>query len=174
MRMNNTFFPFIPIIFVALSVGLISYYSFKDKSAYVDNNVLFKEFIGTKELEDNAKQRLAVDKRTIDSLNKLLLITEQYLKNKNPSFEELSAYRQLADYNDSLKYVYQDNISTVNSEIATQVWSSLNQYIVEYGKENDYDYIFGASGNGSLMFANEDCDITQEILKYSNNKYEGH
>jgi len=37
--------------------------------------------------------------------------------------------------------------------------------------KNWYTYIFGATGDGGLMYAKEGLDITAEITKFVNTKY---
>lgn len=54
-----------------------------------------------------------------------------------------------------------------------QIWKQLNQYIEDYGRDNGYDYLLGASGQGAIMYANEAQDLTKEIIFYVNNKYSG-
>ena len=51
--------------------------------------------------------------------------------------------------------------------------SNLNDVILDYGKENECDYILGADGSGSLMYAKDSDDITKDVLVYINNKYKG-
>jgi outer membrane protein len=49
----------------------------------------------------------------------------------------------------------------------------MSTYILAYGKKHNYDFIFGSSGNGTLMFANETYNISDDIIKYINDKYKG-
>ena len=49
----------------------------------------------------------------------------------------------------------------------------MSQYIVEFGKQNDYDLILGADGNGTVMYAKEMLDISKNVTVYINNKYKG-
>ena len=39
--------------------------------------------------------------------------------------------------------------------------------------ENGYDVIFGASGEGNIMYATDELNITSEVLAYCNKKYSG-
>ena len=49
----------------------------------------------------------------------------------------------------------------------------MSQYILDYGKNNNYDLILGADGNGVLMYANDKMNISEEITKYINSRYKG-
>jgi outer membrane protein len=55
----------------------------------------------------------------------------------------------------------------------TKIWTQLNQYITEYGKTKDYEYILGANGSGSLMYADSTLNITEEVTAFANKKYSG-
>jgi outer membrane protein len=43
----------------------------------------------------------------------------------------------------------------------------------DYGKKHGYDFIYGAQGSGNLMYANGQKNITDEVLKYINERYQG-
>ena len=49
----------------------------------------------------------------------------------------------------------------------------LNQYVKEFGEKNSYDIIHGANGNGSLMYAKDILNLTEEVKAFINNKYKG-
>jgi outer membrane protein len=48
------------------------------------------------------------------------------------------------------------------------IWEKINQKVNDYGKEQGYDYIFGAKGDGSIMYASDKKDITKEVIAYIN------
>lgn len=54
-----------------------------------------------------------------------------------------------------------------------QVWSRLNVYIEQFGKQNKFDLVLGINGAGNLMYANENLDLTEELLTYCNNLFKG-
>ncbi len=164
---------YIAIIAGCILLGFLAIFFTREKTGFVDNNRLFSEFNATKELQKNVQDGLLKDKTIIDSLNKNIDQVEKLLKSKSPTVDELMAYKKLVLYNDSLKYVYQQSLQDANAKISTQVWNTLNEYIIEYGKKKGYKYIFGASGNGSLMYASDKKDITEDILQFVNKKYEG-
>ena len=58
-------------------------------------------------------------------------------------------------------------------EAIQQVWGRLNDYIQLYGEENEFMLILGAQGNGNVMYAQETINITEEVLKFANSKYQG-
>lgn len=60
----------------------------------------------------------------------------------------------------------------ISEKYTAAIWKDINQYIAEFGKEKHCDFIFGANGNGNLMFANEVHDVTDEVIQYVNKRYE--
>ena len=43
----------------------------------------------------------------------------------------------------------------------------------DYGKQQGHQIIFGASGSGNIMYANEASDLTQDVLEGLNAEFEG-
>ena len=59
-----------------------------------------------------------------------------------------------------------------NRDINEQVWKRLNPVVEEYGKMKGLHVIIGANGMGSVLYNDEYLDLTEDIIKYVNNKYE--
>ena len=89
------------------------------------------------------------------------------MEEKKNEFKVLSE-----DYFSKKKNFTEDN-QRVEKEYEEQILKQLNQFIYDYGKENGIDFIYGASGNGNLMYASDKYDITETIIKYVNQRYSG-
>jgi Skp family chaperone for outer membrane proteins len=109
-----------------------------------------------KEYSDQAKRDMNTEKAAIDSA----VFTE---KLKNPS-----GYEKFK--NDLYNNLYQ-KAEQRNKEIEAMIWKRLNPYLIDFGKENGYEYIYGANGTGNVLYADEHQDITEEIIKYVNQRY---
>lgn len=144
---------------------------FTEKIAYINTSEVYDEFQLKKDLEaklktitqtrkaiaDSLKLNLqmfanSVDKKSAESINKFNLMREQYLQKEN----------QFKEDNENLAQSYRE-----------QIWKQLNQYVNDYGKAHGYSFIHGASGNGSLMYAQDKFEITKELIEYANEKYKG-
>ena len=68
---------------------------------------------------------------------------------------------------------FEEANSVLAEEYTAQVWTQLNEYIKAYGEEEGYRYIFGATGDGSLMYAEDAVNITEEVSSYVNEHYNG-
>jgi len=53
------------------------------------------------------------------------------------------------------------------------IFEKINLYVDEYGKKNHYSIIFGTAAGGSILYGNQSrCDITAQIIKGLNGRYE--
>jgi len=53
------------------------------------------------------------------------------------------------------------------------IWRQINESISASGSEHGYDFIVGASGAGKLVCPRAASDITEDVVRYINRKYEG-
>jgi outer membrane protein len=53
------------------------------------------------------------------------------------------------------------------------IWKQINVYLKEYGTEHGYSFIYGANGNGSIMFADSTLEISKDVIPYLNKRYSG-
>lgn len=145
------------IIVLGLSSGFIYSRLKQGKNGYVINQEVFEGFQGKKSLEMNLLSVRKKHKHILDSLANNIgndgpaALTQEY----DRTAQELALKeRQLSE------------------RYTADLWNQINEYIKAYGDENNYDFIFGASGNGSLMYAAESKNITQDIVTYINERYE--
>jgi outer membrane protein len=161
--------------YLVLSLGLIGILFFlrskeNKKIGYVTTLKVFEEFALKKELEGDYKKMQIIRQTYLDSI-KLNVQTLSVLEGKDLNREEKI---------DRLKKAYllkenqfnQEN-ENLYSQYNEQIWNQLNQYVQDFGKEQGYDYLLGASGQGSIMYAKENEDVTKEVIEYVNNKYRG-
>lgn len=123
------------------------------RTAYVDNTRLFQGFDEQQELMKELEHQAMVNQSQMDSLR--VVYTTQGL-----SLTELQEQLRI-------------EVERRSKEYTNLIWNRLNQYTREYGEQEGYSYILGANGTGSLMYAGEDNDITEEVLAYANKKYAG-
>jgi len=126
------------------------------KMVYVDLFKLVNEFELQKEYSAEARKEMEAQKSIIDSI-----IYVEQLKDKAHA-DQVKA---------ELTRKYQIKIEERNKEIESLIWKRLNPYLVDFGKEKGYDFIIGANGTGNVLYANEDKNITDELIKYVNERY---
>lgn len=154
------------IILLTLIVLGFFYYSSKQKQevVYIDSVKLFNGFNMTKDIKIIEGAKLKKQGKELDSL----YVIFQSIKDENNTSSK-SLQQQIAQKSKAFQEL-QDNYS---QNLSNNVWSRLNAYINEYAQINNLKIIFGANGNGNLMYGHESINVTPQILEFSNKKYEG-
>ncbi len=85
--------------------------------------------------------------------------------------------------NDNKKMIMQQLIQAKNelekfnqdfaSEESAKIWIRIKSYSSEFAKENKYSLIIGSENKTNILFADEQIDVTNDLLTYINKKYEG-
>ncbi|MCD9610965.1 OmpH family outer membrane protein [Tenacibaculum maritimum] len=175
MKFKNVWNLVNSILVCCLIVGFI--YSEKeegDKVVYVDNIKIFKEFNMTKELGKANEERYRPELKRFDSLVKEITELETLLKGKKKiSKKDKEEYQELRKEVLLQEKELQDIKMSVKDHINKKVWERLNMYIKEYGKKENVELILGAQGQGNIMYGDSIRDITEEVIEFSNYKYEG-
>lgn len=149
-------------------------YGTQKKIGYIDVKKVFDDFDLKKELQKKYFSQMSNKKKTIDDmgfeLQKMGLELEASAKPEQAKMDLFLAKRK--QYMELVK-VYDDEDQKVNSEYDAQVIKQMNEYIKQYGDENGYDLILGSMGNGNIMQAQDEMDLTDEVTRYVNKKYAG-
>jgi outer membrane protein len=170
----------LPIALIALLVSSISFfYKQSSELVYVDVNKLLEGYKRTKivrtEFETKAKTLNAnVDSLLVDWQNEL----KDYEKNRsNYSKKELELKQELLGNKqqqiNNYQQAIQKQIQEEDKKSTQTVINDINDYIKEFGKEKGYKIIFGASGSGNIMYADEATDLTETVLEGLNKEFEG-
>ena len=160
--MNTNKLPLINTTLILIIALLIGYLVFKPKEpnlGYIDNFRLFNGFIMAKELNQLHGEEIATQTIKLDSLKNL--------KTRITTQEELSSLiLQIANQEAVLKQAH-----VYSKEVTKQVWDTLNEYVQEYGNANEIQIIFGAQGDGNIMYSKKTLDVTDALLAYANKRY---
>lgn len=140
-----------------------------DNIAYVNLSRVFNEFKLTKELNQKLTKTTQVRQAIIDSLELGLKLSYDNIKGDKLSPEFIQQQR-------AFEYKKQ-NFASQNQQQADeydkQIWTQLNTYITYYAKENNLDLLFGARGEGALMYGAPSKEITTEVVTFVNQHYIG-
>ncbi len=148
----------LPALNLVLVIALAGYIFFKPaptgRNAYVMNQQVFAQFKGKIELENKLNALRQDYKKQLDSLAASVAFPQQ-----DPAYQQTAREFGLKEQELSDRYT-------------ADIWKRINQYIAEYGKQNGYDFIFGASGDGSIMYAGEASNVTEEVIAFINKQYD--
>lgn len=148
------------------------------KTAYVDIRKVFDGFNMKKELEQKFKQTATNRQKVIDSLTLDLQMLSRAIADQKEARKEISSeltYNFEYKRNEfiKLKNQFEEDNAVLSQKYDAQILERLTQYVIEYGKINKYDFIYGADNNGNIMYADDCYNISEEIVSYINNKYKG-
>ena len=172
----------IPIL--ALCTVLLSLFSLykayqSTNLVYVDVNKLLESYKRTEIVRSEFEKKAKTLQSNVDSLilgwqedlktyekerskmtKKEISLKQELLNNKQ---QQISSYQQ----------AIQKQIQEEDKKATQTVINDINDYVKEYGKKKGYEIIFGASGSGNIMYADEGTDLTEKILEGLNNEFEG-
>lgn len=157
------------ISFILLVIGYIVYQSFfSDRIAFINNSKVFSDFQMTKELDEEVKVIEQSKQHILDSLyNELRILNNSKLESDKNNLDILKR-------NFTLKQnQFNDEIAKIKQSSLEKIWKQINQYISDYSKVEGYTLIFGANGQGGLMYADKKLEVTEEVIVFINEKYNG-
>lgn len=63
------------------------------------------------------------------------------------------------------------NLGQEQAKKTDQLLTNIQEYLKKYNKSDKYDMVIGYSKGGGVLYAKEDLDITQDVLKGLNEEY---
>jgi outer membrane protein len=163
---------------VAIIVSLLSWFTLKPQYSFVDT------------------QRLLLGFKEANTIDKSIAESEKVWRSDMKRMEDtIMAFMDLMnkEYNTaskSKKYEYQQELSTLNqqlnnfrdinmrqsqkkrAELMDGVFQKINVYMAEYGSKHSYRIIHGTVQGGNILYGQKNADITDEIVKGLNERYE--
>ena len=147
------------------------------KVAYVDIEVLMKDYEGTKALETKMKAKQELKAKELDSLTAPFQAKVQsyYQASQTMSPQKRAEAEGALQQEQQFLQAQQQQASQElqketqdNYEIITKTVDSL---VGNYAKTNGYNMVFGTSGKGTVMYGDENLDITKQVLEVLNKDY---
>ncbi len=163
---NNTYLVLIlnsaVLFLVLLYFGYSQFFGAK-KVVYVDNVTLFEGFFMTKEMKRVGEKQFNARKLQLDSL---------YAKLQSSAISEADKKVLMPQFIQGKQELEQFNQNFASTEVS-KIWSRIHDYTDEFSKQHNYKLIIGSDNKQSVLYANDDINITSELLSFINKKYEG-
>lgn len=128
--------------------------------AYIDIGRLVGGYQMKKDLDKQANGDLQRIKSVADSLK---MIKKAALGTPTPRLDSQLQYVQ---------YAFQQYYEQSNRKISEKIWERLNPLLEQYGKERNIRLLVGANGAGTVLYGDKGIDMTDDLIKYLNSKYE--
>jgi outer membrane protein len=168
------------VALVSLLIGaflLLYFFAFaNNRIVYVDSNKLLNGYKGMIEARKEYDKKRSAWQANIDTLTKDVQdAIKSYSKNlalgtdkeKQLSKELIqSKQKGLMDYQNAIK----QNAAQEEERLNQEVLSTVNAFLLRYGKKNGYKMILVAT-NGNIAYADPGMEITDRIVEELNKEY---
>lgn len=172
--MQKTTIISIVISIVALAVSILLYLKPRERGAYVRTKDVFEQFDMTRERKANFESTANIRKHLLDSIELNLKMMAGELRTaakKDVQKIQLFEYNR-QEYLKKKQELDEDN-QTLSANYDQEIWTRLSQYAKDFGTERHVSFLYGATGDGTIMYADEKLDVTAEFIQYINSKYKG-
>lgn len=157
---------------------LLSLHFYKsDKIAYVDSAKLLRKFKGAVTARNSYEAKVKTWQSRIDTLTGEVKeaikkyeidLAKMPLKEQQLSKQLISTkQQQLSDYQRAV----QENARQEDEKLTQGIISQINAFLLKYGKSNRYEIILIANQSGTIAYAREGLDITEDVVKELNEEY---
>jgi outer membrane protein len=150
----------------------------QNKIGYVDSVKIMDDYQEKIDVEARFKTKADAMGRKRDSISQAFQMELQQFQSKAQSMSQQSAqeeYAQLQQRGQQIGQRLQQEEQQLQQNSQTQMDSlvkKVKKEIRAYGKANGYTYILGGGEGGSVIYGDDANDVTNEILKILNDKYE--
>lgn len=161
----------IGIGFVAVSSLIISIIGMQGNDiAYFDYNDVYNDSNLKNKLEKDLKLVGSNRQSELDSIQMELSFMSKRIADNNSNAEEVSNFEDLKERFLLLQQKYEEESLRLKEAYFNQIREDINEKARLFSEEHNYDFVFAAMGDGSLMYGKESFDITEEFKKYLNKK----
>lgn len=171
-------YPLIALVNLTLIVGVIVFLMLnKQKIVYVDANKLINGYQRMIDAREVYKGKVNVWKSNIDTLaSELTQKVKEFEQDKsNMSPREVIVTKELIATKESQFRDFQQAMNTKaqqeDEEMTKKILDEINGYLKQYGKRNGYTIILAATTYGNIAYAEEELDLTEQILEELNRAY---
>jgi outer membrane protein len=170
---------FVLTVFVLTTISCNETATVKEvKTAYIDTSKLLEDYTEAKDIDAKYKTKT-------EEIGRKLEVEEANFKSDAAYFEKNAEANgrawaeqkgaELQKRQQDLQYAAQNIAQKLQSEHGTEMDTlvkSVKQFIKDYGKEKGYSYIYGTGESATVLYAEDKYDITKEVVKLLNDKYE--
>jgi len=148
------------------------------KTAYVDTSKLLEDYTAAKDIEAKYKAKSVEMGRELDAeVSRFKSEAANFQKNAQANGQAWAQENgaRLQKKEQELSYAQQAMLQQLQQESGVEMDTlvkDVKKFIKNYGKEKGYAYIYGTGEAVSILYAEDKYDITKEIVKLLNDKYQ--
>jgi len=172
--MQKGFVISIGIGIIALIAAGVCFFKPQHKVVYIKTQDVFDRFEMTKERKAEFETVANSRKHLLDSAELSLKMMAAEIQSTGKKDQlKIQAFEYSRQEYLRNKQEFDENNQALSSKYDEEIWNRLNQYSKDFGTEKKVAFLYGANGNGTIMYADEGLDVTEEFIQYINNKYKG-
>lgn len=147
------------------------------KTAYVDTSKLLDEYTEAKDIEEKYKSKgEEMGKQLEAEVARFRTEAAAFQKNAQTYGPQWAQQKgaELQQKEQELSYAQQAILRQLQEESGKEMDSlvkDVKKFIKDYGKEKGYNYIYGTGDAATVLYAKEEYDITNDVIKLLNDKY---
>jgi outer membrane protein len=147
------------------------------KTAYVDTSKLLEEYTEAKDIEEKYKSKgEEMGKQLEAEVARFRTEAAAFQKNAETYGPQWAQQKgaELQRKEQELSYAQQAILRQLQEESGKEMDSlvkDVKKFIKDYGKEKGYNYIYGTGDAATVLYAKEEYDITNDVIKLLNDKY---
>ena len=157
-----------------LTIALVLASCNQTKIAYIDIEVLMKDYEATKALEIALKAKQEKIAKELDSIGTpFQLKVQQYYQNASKmSAKKRAEVENTLQQEQQLLQSRQQQASQMlqleNQEKSEILTKKVDSFVAKFAKTKGYNLILGTSGKGTVLYGDEALNVTTEILEILN------
>lgn len=162
-------------IYFSLIFSFLFYSCQSEKTGYVESDRLLIEYNKTstaaKEIEKSTellRNRFDTLQVELENLQKKFTKDLGSFSESERQYKEQEINRKQAD----VQRYYQnmsEEIRKQDAEVTRKLLKEISEVVKSYGEKHGYDYIYGATTSGNIVYAKPTKDLTDDIIKILNN-----
>ncbi|MFK5957493.1 MAG: OmpH family outer membrane protein [Lutibacter sp.] len=147
------------------------------KVAYIDIEVLMKDYEATKALETSLKAKQEVMAKELDSIGApFQLKVQQYYQNQQKmSTQKRAQTEQALQQEQQFLQSKQQEASLLlqkeNQKMSEIITKRVDSFVENFAKSKGYNLVLGTSGQGTVLYGDESLNVTTEILEILNSDF---
>jgi outer membrane protein len=169
--MKRFFLKDVFIVLVSVLVSIVVTYcisSNKEKIGFVRTGILLQKYEGMKTVEIKINEEFKQYKLVFDSLqNQYKYYSDLKVKDKN----DMQRFKEISEQINSFNNKIGKQVQQRRTELTSAVIQDINIKVSRYADKHNFTLIFGSTTDGSLLYGDDDKDITNDLLDEINELY---
>ena len=164
--------------FLVVSLTFLFLSCNQTKVNYVDYEILMKDYKATHALEESLKLKQEQKAREFDSIQQPFnLKVQKYYQTaeKMSASQRQKLEEELGSEQQQLQLLQQQasqELQLENQERSEALMKKIDSFVSDYAKTNKINMILGTQGRGAVLYADDDLNVTAEILEILNSEFD--